>query len=67
MSLSQADLEQGKIVNSLIYGASVIAIKGHYDEVNRFALKSPANTAGPFVNVNMRPYYAEGSKSLGLR
>src|SRR2546427_746985 len=60
-----ADLEQGKIVNSLIYGANVIAIKGHYDEVNRLCAEIAGKYGWAFVNVNMRPYYAEGSKSMG--
>ena len=60
-----ADLEQGKIVNSLIYGAHVIAIKGHYDEVNRLCAEIAGKYGWAFVNVNMRPYYAEGSKSMG--
>src|SRR5437867_10942381 len=61
-----ADLEQGKIVNSLIYGAQVIGIKGHYDEVNRLRAEIAGKYGWAFVNVNMRPYYAEGSKSLGF-
>src|SRR3954471_22244230 len=61
-----ADLEQGKILNSLIYGASVIAIKGHYDEVNRLCAEIAGKFGWAFVNVNMRPYYAEGSKSMGF-
>src|SRR5689334_8078785 len=60
-----SDLEQGKILNSLIYGANVIAIKGHYDEVNRLCAEIAGKFAWAFVNVNMRPYYAEGSKSMG--
>ncbi len=59
-----ADLEQGKILNSLIYGANVIAIKGHYDEVNRLCAEIAGKFGWAFVNVNMRPYYAEGSKSM---
>src|SRR5450759_4067575 len=59
-----ADLEQGKIVNSLIYGAHVISIKGHYDEVNRLCAEIAGKFNWAFVNVNMRPYYAEGSKSM---
>jgi threonine synthase len=59
-----SDLEQGKIVNSLIYGAHVIGIKGHYDEVNRLCAEIAGKFGWAFVNVNMRPYYAEGSKSL---
>ena len=58
------DLEQGKILNSLIYGANVIAIKGHYDEVNRLCAEIAGKFGWAFVNVNMRPYYAEGSKSM---
>src|SRR5467141_1906754 len=59
------DLEAGKILNSLIYGANVIGIKGHYDEVNRLCAEIAGKFAWAFVNVNMRPYYAEGSKSMG--
>src|SRR6185295_6567808 len=61
-----SDLEQGKVVNSLVYGANVIAIKGHYDEVNRLCAEIAGKFGWAFVNVNMRPYYAEGSKSMGL-
>jgi threonine synthase len=60
------DLEQGKIVNSLIYGAHVIGIRGHYDEVNRLCAEIAGKFGWAFVNVNMRPYYAEGSKSMGF-
>ena len=60
-----ADLELGKIVNSLVYGANVITIKGHYDEVNRLCAEIAGKFGWAFVNVNMRPYYAEGSKSMG--
>jgi threonine synthase len=59
-----ADLEQGKILNSLVYGANVISIKGHYDEVNRLCAEIAGKFNWAFVNVNMRPYYAEGSKSM---
>jgi threonine synthase len=60
-----SDLEQGKIINSLVYGAEVIGIKGHYDEVNRLCAEIAGKFGWAFVNVNMRPYYAEGSKSMG--
>ena len=60
-----SDLEQGKVVNSLIYGAQVVGIKGHYDEVNRLCAEIAGKYPWAFVNVNMRPYYAEGSKSMG--
>ena len=59
-----SDLEQGKIINSLVYGAQVISIKGHYDEVNRLCAEIAGKFGWAFVNVNMRPYYAEGSKSM---
>ena len=58
------DLEHGKVVNSLIYKAHVIGIKGHYDEVNRLCAEIAGKYGWAFVNVNMRPYYAEGSKSM---
>lgn len=61
-----ADLEHSKIVNSLVYGANVIGIKGHYDEVNRLCAEIAGKYGWAFVNVNMRPYYAEGSKSMGF-
>src|ERR1041385_408347 len=61
-----ADLEQGKIVNSLVYGAGVIGIRGHYDEVNRLCAEIAGKYGWGFVNVNMRPYYDEGSKSMGF-
>jgi threonine synthase len=61
-----SDLEQSKVVNSLIYGGHVIGIKGHYDEVNRLCAEIAGKYPWAFVNVNMRPYYAEGSKSMGL-
>ena len=61
-----SDLELGKVVNSLVYGANVITIKGHYDEVNRLCAEIAGKFGWAFVNVNMRPYYAEGSKSMGF-
>ena len=60
-----SDLEQGKILNSLIYGANVIGIRGHYDEVNRLCAEIAGKFGWAVVNVNMRPYSAEGSKSMG--
>jgi len=61
-----SDLEQSKILNSLVYGANVISIKGHYDEVNRLCAELAGEYNWAFVNVNMRPYYAEGSKSMAF-
>ncbi|GAA3759164.1 threonine synthase [Salinactinospora qingdaonensis] len=62
-----AGLEQGKIVMAAIYGGRVVALDGNYDDVNRFCSELMGDPAGEdwgFVNVNLRPYYAEGSKSL---
>jgi threonine synthase len=52
--------------DSLVYGANVVAIRGHYDEVNRLCAEIAGKYGWAFVNVNMRPYYAEGSKSMGF-
>lgn len=60
------DLEQGKVINSLVYDANVIGIKGHYDDVNKLCAEIAGKFGWAFVNVNMRPYYAEGSKSMGF-
>lgn len=60
-----ADLEVGKIIGSLIYGANVIGVRGTYDQVNRLCGEIAGHFNWAFVNVNLRPYYAEGSKSMG--
>ena len=60
-----ADLEAGKILGTLIYSPTVMAVQGNYDQVNRLCCEV-ANTYGwGFVNINLRPYYSEGSKTLG--
>jgi threonine synthase len=59
-----ADLEAGKVVNSLVYNPHVVAVKGNYDEVNRLCSEIADRTNWAFVNVNVRPYYSEGSKTL---
>jgi threonine synthase len=64
--LIPADLEQGKILGSLVYGTNVIAIKGPYDQVNRLCSEIAGKYGWGFVNVNLRPYYAEGSKTMGF-
>jgi threonine synthase len=61
-----ADLEVGKVIGSLIYGTQVIAIHGTYDEVNRLCSEIAGKYGWAFVNVNIRPYYAEGSKAMGF-
>ena len=60
-----SDLENGKIVGAAIYGATLVAVDGTYDEVNRLCSELADNLGWAFVNINMRPYYAEGSKTLG--
>lgn len=59
------DLEQGKIVGSAIYGANVVAVRGSYDDVNRLASEVADVEGWGFVNVNLRAFYAEGSKTIG--
>ncbi len=59
------DLEKTKIVNTLIYGSTVVGIKGTYDEVNRLCSEVAGKYGWAFVNINIRPYYAEGSKTFG--
>jgi threonine synthase len=60
------DLERAKILATEAYGAKVVAVKGNYDDVNRLCSEVAETLPWAFVNVNMRPYYAEGSKSLGF-
>jgi threonine synthase len=59
-------LEQGKVLGASIYGAKVIAIEGNYDHVNRLCSQIAFRFGWGFVNVNLRPFYAEGSKSMGF-
>ena len=64
--LIPSDLEQGKVLGSLIYGTQVIGINGAYDQVNRLCSEIAGKYGWGFVNVNLRPYYAEGSKTMGF-
>lgn len=64
--LIPADLEQTKVLNSLVYGTKVIGIHGPYDQVNRLCSEIAGKYGWGFVNVNLRPYYAEGSKTMGF-
>ncbi len=64
--LIPADLEQGKVLGSLVYGTNVIGIHGPYDQVNRLCSEIAGKYGWGFVNVNLRPYYAEGSKTMGF-
>ncbi|HUA10610.1 MAG TPA: threonine synthase [Solirubrobacteraceae bacterium] len=59
-----ADLEEQKILGTGVYGAQVIGVQGSYDDVNRLCTEVSAERDWAFVNINLRPYYAEGSKTL---
>ena len=59
------DLEAGKTVTTAVYGGTLIEIEGNYDDVNRVCSEVASDDEWGFVNVNLRPYYAEGSKTLG--
>lgn len=61
-----ADLEQAKILSTAIYGPNLVAVEGSYDDVNRLCAEVGDEYGWAFVNVNVRPYYAEGSKTLGF-
>jgi len=61
-----ADLEPSKVVGAGIYGPTIIGIEGNYDQVNRLCAEVADAFKWAFVNVNIRPYYAEGSKTLGF-
>src|SRR6201996_4341836 len=63
--LVPADLEAAKILNTQVYGARLVRIDGNYDHVNRLSTQIADEYNWGFVNVNLRPYYAEGSKTQG--
>jgi threonine synthase len=60
-----SDLEQGKILGALVYGTNVLAVHGNYDEVNRLCAEAGMKYGWAFVNINLRPFYGDGSKSFG--
>ena len=60
-----ADLEEQKILATGVYGTSLVAVRGTYDDVNRLCTELSAEREWAFVNVGLRPYYAEGSKTVG--
>ncbi|HHT9153839.1 MAG TPA: threonine synthase, partial [Candidatus Hypogeohydataceae bacterium YC40] len=60
-----ANLEQGKIIGTLVYGPNVIGVNGNYDGVNRLCSEIAGKYGWAFVNINIRPFYAEGSKTFG--
>jgi threonine synthase len=67
--LIPADLEEAKVVQTAVYGGTLVAVDGSYDDVNRLCselAETDAFEKTAFVNVNVRPYYAEGSKTLGF-
>ena len=61
-----SDLEAGKIVTTAVYGGTLVSVGGTYDDVNRLCSEVAASRGWGFVNVNLRPYYAEGSKTVGF-
>ena len=61
-----ADLEEQKILATGVYGTRLVAVQGTYDDVNRLCTELSAERDWAFVNVNVRPYYAEGSKTLAF-
>ena len=66
--LIPSDLEAGKTISTATYGGTLLAVEGNYDDVNRLCgelIGDPLTADWGFVNVNLRPYYAEGSKTLG--
>lgn len=60
-----ADLESGKVVGTLVYHPTLVAVEGTYDEVNRLCSEVADKYRWAFVNINIRPYYSEGSKTVG--
>src|SRR5581483_1353179 len=61
-----ADLEPAKVLSAAIYGATIVAVQGDYDQANRLATEAAETYGWGFVNINLRPYYAEGSKTLAF-
>jgi threonine synthase len=61
-----ADLEAGKIITTAVFGGNLVAVKGNYDDVNRLCSEIAQTLPWAFVNVNIRPFYAEGSKTLAF-
>jgi threonine synthase len=60
------DTEQSKVLNALVYGATLVAVKGTYDDVNRLCSEIADDLRWAFCNINVRPYYSEGSKTLAF-
>jgi threonine synthase len=64
--LIPADLEEQKVLATGVYGTELVGVRGSYDDVNRLCTELCAEHDWAFVNVNLRPYYAEGSKTLAF-
>ena len=61
------DLERPKVITTAVYGGTLVAVEGNYDDVNKLASEIAGEEEGwAFVNVNVRPYYSEGSKTLAF-
>jgi threonine synthase len=61
-----SDLEEQKILATGVYGTNLVAVRGNYDDVNRLCTEISGERDWAFVNVNVRPYYAEGSKTIAF-
>jgi threonine synthase len=61
-----ADLEEQKVLATGVYGGNLVAVRGNYDDVNRLCTELASEREWAFVNINMRPYYSEGSKTLAF-
>jgi threonine synthase len=61
-----SDLEEQKVLATGVYGTNVVGVRGNYDDVNRLCTELSGEHEWAFVNINMRPYYAEGSKTLAF-
>jgi threonine synthase len=64
--LVPADLEQAKLLGTSVYGAKLVRVRGTYDQVNRLCTQIAFRYGWGLVNINLRPFYAEGSKTLGF-
>src|SRR5436305_324561 len=63
---SPSDLEEQKVLATGVYGTKLVAVDGNYDDVNRLCTELSSDHPWAVVNVNLRPYYADGSKTLGF-
>jgi threonine synthase len=61
-----SDLEEQKVLATGVYGTNLVAVRGNYDDVNRLCTELSGEREWAFVNINMRPYYSEGSKTLAF-